>query len=179
MRGVVTLAAAQSLPDTTPYRAQLILIAFTVAIATVLLQGGTLPWLIRLTGVQGTNETADRRELASLLDELNEAGLEVLESPVAEDGEPIDPDVVERVRHDTLLGAQATWERVDSEGDAERIANSPQRRYRELRRAVLRAEREALLEARSAGSYPSRILQRAQAMLDLEEARLEQFEDKG
>ncbi len=179
MRGVVTLAAAQSLPDTTPYRAQLILIAFTVAIATVLVQGGTLPWVIRLTGVQGTNETADRRELASLLDELNEAGLEVLESPVAEDGEQIDPDVVERVRHDTLLGAQATWERVDSEGDAERIANSPQRRYRELRRAVLRAEREALLEARSAGSYPSRILQRAQAMLDLEEARLEQFEDKG
>ncbi len=179
MRGVVTLAAAQSLPETTPYRAQLVLIAFTVAIATVLVQGGTLPWLIRLTGVQGTSETADRRELASLLDELNEAGLEVLESPVAEDGEQIDPDVVERVRHDTLLGAQATWERVDSEGDAERIANSPQRRYRELRRAVLRAEREALLEARSAGSYPSRILQRAQAMLDLEEARLEQFEDKG
>lgn len=179
MRGVVTLAAAQSLPDGTPYRAQLILIAFTVAIATVLLQGGTLPWLIRITGIQGTNETADRRELASLLDELNEAGLEVLESPVADDGEQIDPDVVERVRHDTLLGAQATWERVDSEGDAERIANSPQRRYRELRRAVLRAEREALLEARSAGSYPSRILQRAQAMLDLEEARLEQFEDKG
>lgn len=179
MRGVVTLAAAQSLPDGTPYRAQLVLIAFTVAITTLLLQGGTLPWLIRLTGIQGTNETADRRELASLLDELNEAGLEVLESPIADDGEQIDPDVVERVRHDTLLGAQATWERVDSEGDAERIANSPQRRYRELRRAVLRAEREALLEARSAGSYPSRILQRAQAMLDLEEARLEQFEDKG
>jgi NhaP-type Na+/H+ or K+/H+ antiporter len=179
MRGVVTLAAAQSLPDGTPYRAQLILIAFTVAITTLLLQGGTLPWLIRLTGIQGTNETADRRELASLLDELNEAGLEVLESPVADDGELIDPDVVERVRHDTLLGAQATWERVDSEGDAERIANSPQRRYRELRRAVLWAEREALLEARSAGSYSSRILQRAQAMLDLEEARLEQFDDKG
>ncbi|MDO7882475.1 cation:proton antiporter [Salinibacterium soli] len=177
MRGVVTLAAAQSLPDTTPYRSQLVLIAFTVAIVTLLLQGGTLPWLIRVTGIQGTDAAADRREFASLLDELNEAGLAVLESPVDEDGEEIDPEVVERVRGDTLLGASAAWERVEHEGDAERLARSPQHRYRELRRAVLDAEREALLEARSAGSYSSRILSRAQVMLDLEEARLEQFDD--
>ncbi len=180
MRGVVTLAAAQSLPDATPHRPQLVLIAFTVAIATLLLQGGTLPWLIRLTGIQGTDATADRRELASLLDELNEAGLEVLESPVDDEGEPIDPAVVERVRGDTLLGAQATWERVSAEeGESERIIDSPQRRYRELRGEVLRAAREALLEARSAGSYSSRILARAQTMLELEETRLEQFDDKG
>ena len=75
MRGVVTLAAAQSLPEGTPYRAQLVLIAFTVAVTTLLVQGGTLPWLIRLTGIQGTDKTADRRELASLLDELGELSL--------------------------------------------------------------------------------------------------------
>ncbi|MDZ4044396.1 MAG: sodium:proton antiporter, partial [Rhodoglobus sp.] len=94
-----------------------------------------------------------------------------------EEGEPVDPAIVERVRGDTLLGAQATWERVEQDGLAEQRAPSPQRRYRELRRDVLQAEREALLEARSAGSYSSRILARAQAMLDLEETRLEQFDD--
>jgi CPA1 family monovalent cation:H+ antiporter len=177
MRGVVTLAAAQSLPEETPYRDQLVLIAFTVAITTLLVQGGSLPWLIRVTGIQGSDATADRRELASLLDELNEAGLAVLESPRDEEGEPVDPAIVERVRGDTLLGAQATWERVEQDGLAEQRAPSPQRRYRELRRDVLQAEREALLEARSAGSYSSRILARAQAMLDLEETRLEQFDD--
>src|SRR5690606_30885704 len=35
MRGVVTLAAAQSLPHDFPYRSQLILVAFTVAILTL------------------------------------------------------------------------------------------------------------------------------------------------
>ena len=43
MRGVVTLAAAQSLPTSTPYYEQLVLIAFTVAIVTLLVQGATLP----------------------------------------------------------------------------------------------------------------------------------------
>lgn len=179
MRGVVTLAAAQSLPDTTPYRAQLVLIAFTVAVTTLLAQGGTLPWLIRVTGIRGTDRAADRRELASLLDELGQAGIEVLENPTfaLPDGEAIDPSVIERVRGDTLLGAESAWERAEHGAGEDGLAHSPQRQYRALRREVLQAEREALLEARATGSYPSRILTRAQAMIDLEETRLEQIDN--
>ncbi len=181
MRGVVTLAAAQSLPESTPYRAQLVLIAFTVAVTTLLLQGGTLPWLIRLTGIRGSDRAADRRELASLLDELGEAGISVLENPQFSlpDGRDIDPAVIERVRHDTLLPAESAWERADHGAGEEGLTESPQRQYRALRREVLQAEREALLEARSTGSYPSRILTRAQTMLDLEETRLEQIDSGG
>lgn len=176
MRGVVTLAAAQSLPPETPYRPQLVLIAFTVAIVTLLLQGITLPAVIRATGVRGSDATADRRALASLLDEMNDAGLRVLEAPTDDEGAVVDAAVVERVRNDTLVGAQAAWERVDRDtGDAN---DSPHARYVALRRAVIAAERAALLEARSAGSYPSRILLRAQTMLDLEEGRLAQFDDE-
>lgn len=175
MRGVVTLAAAQSLPSETPYRPQLVLIAFTVAIVTLLLQGLTLPAVIRLTGVRGTDATADRRALASLLDEMTEAGLKVLEAPTDDEGEAADAAVVERVRNDTLVGAQAAWERVDR--DTGEPHDSPHARYVALRRAVIAAERAALLEARSAGSYPSRILLRAQTMLDLEEGRLAQFDE--
>src|SRR5690606_5499783 len=47
MRGVVTLAAAQSLPVDFPHRSQLVLIAFVVALVTLVVQGGTLPLLIR------------------------------------------------------------------------------------------------------------------------------------
>ena len=68
-------------PTSTPYYEQLVLIAFTVAIVTLLVQGGTLPWVIRLTGVRGTDRAADRRELAQLLDEMSEAGLAALENP--------------------------------------------------------------------------------------------------
>ncbi|CAN5532724.1 sodium:proton antiporter [soil metagenome] len=177
MRGVVTLAAAQSLPDT-PYRAQLVLIAFTVAVATLLLQGSTLPWVIRRTGIRGTDMAADRRELAGLLDELSTAGLTVLENPTFElpDGEQIDPAVIERVRSDTLLTAEAAWEKAEHGTGPDGMSQSPQRQYRALRREVLQAERAALLEARSAGVYPSRVLIQAQSMLDLEETRLEQMD---
>jgi CPA1 family monovalent cation:H+ antiporter len=181
MRGVVTLAAAQSLPadGSFPYRAQLILVAFTVAISTLLLQGGTLPWLIRASGIRGTDRAADRRELATLLDAMSEAGVAVLENPRLElpGDDVVDPEVIDRVRHDTLLSAESAWERAEHGAGVDALVNSPHQQYRALRREVLQAEREALLDARSAGTYASRILSRAQAMLDLEETRLEQIDN--
>jgi NhaP-type Na+/H+ or K+/H+ antiporter len=181
MRGVVTLAAAQSLPEDLEYRSQLVLIAFTVAVATLLIQGGTLPWLIRVTGIRGSDRVADNRALAELLDEMGEAGLAVLDMPQLDlpEGEEISPVALERVRNDTLLTAEAAWERADQGVGRAALAQSPQRQYRQLRREVLQAERLALLDARSSGSYPSRILSRAQAMLDLEETRLQQIDSPG
>ena len=181
MRGVVTLAAAQSLPEDIPYRSQLVLIAFTVAVVTLLVQGGTLPWVIRMSGIRGSDRVADRRELAELLDEMGTAGLAVLENPefTLPDGQEIDSGVIERVRNDTLLSAESAWERARFGAGDEGIAKSPHQQYRSLRQEVLQAERAALLEARSTGSYPSRVLSRAQAMLDLEETRLEQIDDPG
>lgn len=181
MRGVVTLAAAQSLPRDTPYYEQLVLIAFTVAIVTLLLQGSTLPLVIRLTRVEGSDPTADRRELAQLLDEMADAGLDTLADPdfALPRGRKIDAEVLERVRRDTMLGSQAAWERAENADSDDGILDSPHQQYRELRREVLQAERAVLLEARAAGGYPSRILQRAQSLLDLEEARLEQIDRGG
>lgn len=48
MRGAITVAAAQSLPENTPQRSVLVLIAFAVAALSLLLQGGTVAALIRL-----------------------------------------------------------------------------------------------------------------------------------
>ncbi|GAA4173184.1 sodium:proton antiporter [Gryllotalpicola koreensis] len=48
MRGAVTVAAAQTLPVDTPQRSVLVLIAFTVAALSLLVQGGTVGWLLRL-----------------------------------------------------------------------------------------------------------------------------------
>jgi CPA1 family monovalent cation:H+ antiporter len=181
MRGVVTLAAAQSLPRGTPYYEQLVLIAFTVAIVTLLVQGGTLPLVIRWTGIRGTDRAADRRELATLLDEMQEAGLATLDAPKLRlpDGSVIEPAVIERVRHDTSLASEVAWERAEHADMDDGILQSPHQQYRELRREVLQAEREVLLDARGRGAYPSRILQRAQSLLDLEEARLEQMDTGG
>ena len=178
MRGVVTLAAAQSLPlrlangDPLPYRPQLILIAFTVAVVSLLLQGATLPALIRVLRVSGVDEAEDRRQLASLLEELSYSGLSVLADPgSAVDGATdIDPEILERVRQASYLRAEAAWER--SRAADLPLEATPHRLFRRLRLAVVEAEREHLLELRRQGTYPPRIEAQAQALLDLEETRL-------
>jgi CPA1 family monovalent cation:H+ antiporter len=171
MRGVVTLAAAQSLPDVA-YRPQLVLIAFIVAVVSLLLQGVTLPPLIRALRINGIDETADQKQLASLLDDLSFHGLAVLDDPgSAVDGvDDVDPEIIERVRQASYLRAEAAWERGHS-GDLP-LEATPHRLFRRLRLAVVDAEREHLLELRRQGVYPPRIEDRAQALLDLEETRL-------
>jgi CPA1 family monovalent cation:H+ antiporter len=173
MRGVVTLAAAQSLPEGTPYRPQLVLIAFVVAIVSLLAQGGTLPLIIRLTGIRGTDDAADARELASLLDEIADAADRALEDPKVElpEGQAVDQKVVQRLRDDIGVLAESAWERAAVHDGASPVG--PHAQYGMLLRIAVDAEREALLEARSRGDYPSRVLGRAQALLDQEEARLE------
>ena len=47
MRGVVTLAAAFVIPEDTPHREVLLLIAFTVVAGTLFIQGLSLPWVAR------------------------------------------------------------------------------------------------------------------------------------
>jgi len=175
MRGVVTLAAAQSLPLETPYRSQLVLIAFTVAVVTLLLQGGTLPAVIRWTGIGGTDSQADHRELRALLTDLSAAGTAVLENPENEawGGTDPDPKIIERVRKDSRLRTNTTTDARTPEADSSAV--TPRQRYRLLRRSVIAAEREALLDARSEGAYPSHILAQAQSWLDLEETRLDQM----
>jgi CPA1 family monovalent cation:H+ antiporter len=51
----------------------------------------------------------------------------------------------------------------------------PHQQHRTLRLRVLEAERAALLDARATGSYSSRVMERAQNILDLEESRLAQL----
>jgi CPA1 family monovalent cation:H+ antiporter len=174
MRGVVTLAAAQSIPrdEDIHYRPQLVLIAFIVAVVSLLLQGGTLPAIIRALRISGTDESADQRQLASLLDELSFHGMAVLDDPEgAVDGaNDVDPEIIERVRQASYLRAEAAWER--SHGTDLPLEATPHRLFRRLRLAVVDAEREHLLELRRQGTYPARIEDRAQALLDLEETRL-------
>lgn len=174
MRGVVTLAAAQSIPSNPniAYRPQLVLIAFIVAVVSLLLQGVTLPALIRALRIRGVDEAADQRQLAELLDDLSYHGLAVLDDPgSAVDGaSDVDPEVIERVRQASYLRAEAAWERGHG-GDLP-LEATPHRLFRRLRLAVVDAEREHLLELRRQGIYPARIEDRAQTLLDLEETRL-------
>lgn len=161
MRGVVTLAAAQSLPTDFPYRTQLVLVAFVVALVTLVGQGGTLPLLIRVLGIRGTDEEQARRELALLLVEVNEAAAgQVLDNPDLRrrGGERFDPAVLEKARQ-----VQARIAEPRRGAGAEDPVRA---QYAELMQLILDAQQDALDEARSTGSYDSNTVKRAQRQLD-------------
>lgn len=105
MRGAITVAAAQTLPEDTPYRPQLLLIAFVVATTTLLLQGLTLPAVIRKVKVSGDDPVRFREEYGRLLDEVAAAGRAALDEPglVRGDGSPYAPEVLAKVREDARL----------------------------------------------------------------------------
>src|SRR6202008_5186404 len=74
MRGVVSLAAAFAVPMTTltgaafPGRAHIVFLTFVVVIGTLLLHGLTLPWVIRIFGVQSHDAQRDAVKFAAAQD---------------------------------------------------------------------------------------------------------------
>lgn len=163
MRGAITVAASQTLPEDTPMRPELVLIAFVVAATTLLLQGLTLPAVIRAAKVPPDDPDRLRDDYRSLLRRLTARGAEVLER-VEQDGS-VPPEIVAKVRADERIPAVPRAE-PPPDYDAAR------EQYRDLRMRVVEAERTALLEAHRTGTHRSSSLSRAQRRLDGEELTL-------
>ncbi|MET9229119.1 sodium:proton antiporter [Lentzea sp. NPDC003310] len=168
MRGVVTLAAAQTLPTDLAHRDELILIAFSVAILTLVVQGGSLPLVIRWLGIRGNDEEHERREYARLAAELMTASRTLLESSTLcrEDGRPFDDHLLEQ----TLERVVAMSEGIEKkflEQDPDRALHQ----RLELQRMMTDAQQSALLDARASGTYASHTLERAQNFIDSQSAR--------
>ena len=163
MRGVVTLAAAQTLPQETPQRELLILTAFLVALISLLLQGLSLPAVIRLLRIPPAAAAGDAgAELSRLRDELHDAALARLQKPGLTDprGEPFEPALLAGV------GARMTEPPRD---DAELTASS----MRDLRLVLIDAMRQRLADLSHEGTYASETLRHALAELDADQMSLE------
>jgi CPA1 family monovalent cation:H+ antiporter len=171
MRGVVTLAAAFALPDETPHRDVLVLAAFAVVGGTLLVNGTTLPWLVRRLDVAGPDPAEDALEEAALLSKASRAGLARLEE-LRRDGD--DPAVIERLEERARTRADSAWERLGAPSDDE----TPSETYRRLRMEMLHAEREVVLRVRDLGKVDDEVLQEVMSILDLEESMLDRVEDK-
>ncbi len=166
MRGAVTLAAAQTLPRATEHRSLLVLIAFVVAAGTLVIQGATLSRLairLELTGQAGT----DPQQRLALQADLNRAALVQLEDsgPARADGTPYSDATLAAVR--TILTKLAD-QKAPSDGAAVHHAD-----VIALRLAVLDAQRQALLELRDLGSYPSVLLDDMLNRLDADQLGLQ------
>jgi CPA1 family monovalent cation:H+ antiporter len=167
MRGVVTLAAVFTLPEDTPHREVLVFIALAVTAGTLLVQGSTLPWLVRRLGLPGPDPAEDALQEAAVLQGAHRAALEKLDE-LASPSDP--PQVLELLRQRGESRAQAAWERL---GRPETEYETPSEAYRRLRIAMLEAERAHILKVRDAGLVADEVLQRAQDSLDIEESILD------
>ncbi|MBP2339731.1 CPA1 family monovalent cation:H+ antiporter [Saccharothrix coeruleofusca] len=166
MRGVVSLAAASALPLDLPGRDVIVFCAFVVTVGTLLLQGLTLPWVIRKLGFRGDEERTDALAEAQVQHAAAQAAVQRLDSLV-EEGDGTPEHIVERLRIIAEHRGNAAWERL---GRQER--ESPAAAYRRLRRTMLEAERAVFVEARDEGRIDDEVLVRVLRELDLEEAAL-------
>ncbi len=173
MRGAVSLAAALALPLTTdaggrfPDRELLVFLTFGVILGTLVVQGLTLPVLIRVLALE--DDGLAEREEAKARIRAAEAALERLEELIDEDW--VREDTAERLRGLYGFRRERFRSRVDSEADGsveDRSAN-----YQRLRRELLDAERRAVLELRRAGRIDDEVMRRVVRDLDLEDARLD------
>ena len=181
MRGVVTLAAAQSISSDVPYRPQIILIAFLVAVLTLLLHGFTLPAVIGWLWPQGVSNGVDGTELASLSRDLIDAGMDAIDDELTiETDDPdrtITPDLaVDRARSSTKNALAPLALQLHETGAIDFPAEeTPAEAYLRLARLALDAQRSTLLEERAIGRYSSKALRAAELALDAHEARLAPF----
>jgi Na+/H+ antiporter len=173
LRGAVSLAAALALPLMTdsgepfPQRSFVIYLAFCVILATLVLQGLTLPAVIRLLrleddGVSYKEETKARIHAA-------EAALGRLEELAGEDW--VHDDTAERMRGAYRFRASRFAARFDDEDDG--AIEERSQSYQRLRRELLDAERGAVQELRREGRINDAVMNRVQRDLDLEDARLD------
>ncbi|WP_449279020.1 cation:proton antiporter [Leucobacter sp. GX24907] len=176
MRGVVTLAAAQSIAVDVPFRTEIVLIAFLVATLTLLLHGLTLPTLIARLWPDGNRADAIAiRETIALSEDLIAQGVAALDDALAEhrsDGTAPSDDIIARVRGSAKTAFAPLA--LGSTGFVSTVENteSPARAYLRLSRVVLEAQRAALVEERAIGRYGSDVIRAAEEALDAHELRL-------
>jgi CPA1 family monovalent cation:H+ antiporter len=174
MRGVVTLAAALTLPETATvgtgdYDKDLfIFVAFAIIVLTLLIHGTTLPMLANRLGVKEDTTTKDALAEASVQHAASRAALQALDEHA--DGAP--QSVIDRLRALTDNRANGAWERLGSQEQ-----ETPSAAYNRLRREMITAERHVFKIARNEGRIPEEVLTRAQRELDLEESQLHRSDD--
>ena len=168
LRGAVSLAAALALPSDFPARDQILFVTFSVILATLVLQGLTLPAVIRWMGVK--DDGAEEREELLARRRATEAALARLDELAEE--EWTRNDTIERMRgmyeyRSRRLDARA-GESEDGDGLEHRSL-----KYQKIVRAVIDAQRGAVVALRNQGQISNDVMHRIERELDLEDERLE------
>lgn len=169
MRGGVSLAAALAIPlqladhSRFPYRDLVVVIAAAVIVVTLVMQGMTLPWLLRKLGI-GKEDSGDQERSARL--QAASAALDWLEElPEAQDASDA---VVTSLRNLYAFRVR----RLHATDPLTAAPLSEADKYRTLRLEMLGVERAAVAEMRQHGHISAKVERAIERSLDLEEVRL-------
>jgi Na+/H+ antiporter len=169
MRGVLTLAAALSLPVVTesgeafPHRPAIIFMAFSVILVTLVGQGLTLPPLLRRLGVCEIGAGVDEERAARKV--LVESALSSLRELRTADNEG-EGEAVELLRRYYRQRLQALKTR-DSDGNPVTLDN----KYQELAAKMRQVERDSLMQLRAENRFREVMLRELETELDLRDLR--------
>jgi len=170
LRGGLSLAAAFALPFTIataavfPERDRIIFLTFCVIVATLVVQGVGLVPLIRLLGLRA--DSAPGEELQFARQVAIRAALDRLDAQATDDG----------VSEPFLADLQGHYEdrlrQVTRPIDGSALDEDPTPAQDRLRRAVIAAERAAVIQLRDQGRIADDVLRTIERELDLEEQRV-------
>ena len=175
MRGIVTLAAALSVPTlgangtAFPFRDLIMFIAFGVIVVTLVGQGLTLPIFIRAWDVTSDEDPVLVRAQARVA--AAQAGIDHLQKIEVDFTSPTHGNVAGRIR--AYYESRLDHDRAGSAnvGDPT-VAGDAHLLYRELRRGAYEAERTALAKLRTSGAISDAAYRELEWDLDLAVAQL-------
>jgi CPA1 family monovalent cation:H+ antiporter len=171
MRGVISLAAAIALPQVLangePFtqRNMIIFLAFSVILVTLVLQGLTLPPLIRALGLAGSSSAGtEEKEARRAIIEAALRHLEATHRAGDHNSDEVYEDLTQHYRH-----RLATLSDGDS---ADPVAATFYKRFVKLSRELIQVERHTAIELRKQRRISDAVLRELEYELDLNEIRL-------
>ena len=165
MRGVVTLAAAAGIPvltvsgEAVPGRNAILAIAFFVTIATLVIQGLSLPLLIRSLKLDDTRDKSFIAEQQALAQQLcDDADKQVVAAHLASEMDPENRKIAEFVAKRMATKESETTSQFNPEASFW------------LGTVLLEARRAKLIEARDARQLDDTVLRDTLEQMDIEQA---------
>jgi monovalent cation/hydrogen antiporter len=173
MRGVVSLASALAVPLTLttgeafPQRNLVLFITFVVILFTLVIQGLSLPFLIKYLQIKvNENETAEQEQAIRL--RLAAAVLSFLETEYKEESETIDAFNRLKARYERMV--EIAGNKLMEKESSNQPSFMP--KYRQMLLDVVAIRRKELAEIRRDHLYSDELIRKKEFELDLEEARL-------
>jgi len=173
MRGVVSLASALAVPITMsngqafPQRNLILFITFVVILFTLVLQGLSLPWLIRVLKIEAPESEAHHDHAIRL--RLATVVVELLEKSYSEESASIEAFIRMKERYQRM--ADIANSRLQKDENTQQ-AGAFLPKYRKMLLEAVQARRVELAKMSRLKEFPDELIRKRETELDLEEARL-------